>query len=332
MRIWGDFAMIDERILKKLSPITPEERECIKNNRQVNWQVYNEAAIPQVYGAKFLEAGKLIAVRPHTRFAYFPPHTHDYVEMIYMCTGSTRHIMNGQSLTLQTGELLLLGPHTTQEILPAGEGDIAVNFIIRPEFFDRSLAMLGAEDTPLRRFIVDSLCLGKGASRYFHYRVADVLPVQNLVENMLWTLVFGAPNKRQINQTTLGLLFLQLLNYTDRIACQNESQEDMVKLHRYIEENFRRASLSEAAELLGYDIYHLSRQIRKKTGKTFLEILQEKRLLQAAFLLKNTALRISEISVEVGYENTSHFHRLFSARFGCTPKQYRAKTDAFLAK
>ena len=106
----------------------------------------------------------------------------------------------------------------------------------------------------------------------------------------------------------------------------------MVRLYRYIEEYFRTASLSEAAALLGYDIYHLSRQIRKKTGKTFLDILQEKRLLQAVFLLENTKLRVSEVSVEVGYENTSHFHRLFRSRFGCAPKQYRAKMDAFSAK
>lgn len=317
--------MIASEILEKLTPVTPEEAACRENGSRVNWSVYNETASHRVFAGKLLEPGKLIAIRPHTRFAYFPPHTHDYIEMIYMCSGSTSHRMNGEQVQLRTGELLLLGPHTLQEIEPAGEGDIAVNFIILPEFFDRSLAMLGTENTPLRQFILDSLCLGEGASEYFHFKVADVLPVQNLVENMLWTLVFGAPNKRQINQTTLGLLFLQLLNCSDRIACQNESQEDMVKLHRYIEENFRRASLSEAAELLGYDIYHLSRQIRRKTGRTFLEILQEKRLLQGAFLLKNTALRVSEISVEVGYENTSHFHRLFRERFGCTPKQYRTE-------
>lgn len=324
--------MVASEILEKLSPVTPEEQQCRENGSRVNWAVYNDKAEPHVYAARLLEPGKLITVRPHTRFAYFPPHTHDYIEMIYMCSGSTVHILNGERLVLQTGELLLLGPHTVQEIKSAGETDIAVNFIIMPEFFDRSLAMLGAENTPLRQFILDSLCLGKGASEYFHYKVSDVLPVQNLVEIMLWTLVFGAPNKRQINQTTLGLLFLQLLNCTDRISCQNEIQEDIVRLYRYIEENFRTASLSEAATLLGYDIYHLSRYIRQKTGRTFLDIVQEKRMLQAAFLLKNTALRIAEVSMEVGYENTSHFHRLFMKRFGCTPKRYRAKMDVFYAK
>ena len=324
--------MIDQRILERLQPVTEEERQCRENGCRVNWSVYNEEAQPRIYASRLMEPGKLIAVRPHTRFAAFPPHTHDYIEMIYMCDGATVHRMNGERVELRTGELLLLGPHTVQEIEPAGEGDVAVNFIILPEFFDRSLAMLGAENTPLRQFILDSLCLGKGASEYFHFRVADVLPVQNLVENMLWTLVFGAPNKRQINQTTLGLLFLQLLNCSDRISFRNEIQEDMVRLHRYVEENFQTATLSEAAELLGYDIYHLSRQIHKKTGRTFLEIVQEKRMLQAAFLLKNTALKVAEISLAVGYENTGHFHRNFRKRFGCAPRQYRANTEAFSAK
>ena len=42
--------------------------------------------------------GKLIAIRPHTRFIAFPEHTHDYVEMIYMCVGETRHTVNGNAV------------------------------------------------------------------------------------------------------------------------------------------------------------------------------------------------------------------------------------------
>ena len=321
--------MITWDSLEKLRPLTQEEQQCRQNNNQVDWFTYNAALIHQVQAARLLTPGKLISARPHTRFAYFPPHTHDYIELIYMCSGSTTHYINGEKVILQTGELLLLGPHTIQEIEPAGAEDIAVNFIILPEFFDKSLAMLGAENTPLRQFILDGLCLDGGDSDYFHYQVANVLPIQNLIENMLWTLVFDVPNKRQVNQTTLGLLFLQLLNFTDRISFHNEEQKGMVQLYRYIEENFRTASLAEAAALLGYDIYHLSRQIRKKTGRTFLDIVQEKRMLQAAFLLKNTALQVGEISVAVGYENTSHFHRLFRKYFNCAPKQYRTQAAVF---
>ena len=99
--------MIDQRILEKLSPVTMEEAQCRENGCRVDWSFYNEAAAPRVYASRLLTPGKLISIRPHTRFAYFPPHTHDYVEMIYMCTGATTHIMNGEELILREGELLL---------------------------------------------------------------------------------------------------------------------------------------------------------------------------------------------------------------------------------
>jgi transcriptional regulator GlxA family with amidase domain len=51
--------------------------------------------------------------------------------------------------------------------------------------------------------------------------------------------------------------------------------------------------------------------------------LQEKRLSQAAFLLKNTELSVEEIALAVGYENKSYFHRIFTARYGTSPKKYR---------
>ena len=44
---------------------------------------------------------------------------------------------------------------------------------------------------------------------------------------------------------------------------------------------------------------------------------------QAAWLLRNTDKKVDEISFSVGYENVSYFHRLFTARFGMSPKKYR---------
>ena len=51
--------------------------------------------------------------------------------------------------------------------------------------------------------------------------------------------------------------------------------------------------------------------------------VQEKRLAQAAFLLRNTDRNVADISVAVGYENISYFHRIFSAAYGKSPKHYR---------
>ncbi|UKI38518.1 MAG: hypothetical protein L6V93_04080 [Clostridiales bacterium] len=51
-----------------------------------------------------------------------------------MCKGETTHIVNGRKIVLREGELLFLGQNASQEILPASEDDIAVNFIILPDF------------------------------------------------------------------------------------------------------------------------------------------------------------------------------------------------------
>ena len=123
-------------ILEKLQQITPEEQRILSGEKTIEKEIYMEENSNVIDATKLLEAGKLIQVRTHTRFIHFPEHTHNYVEMIYMCSGSTHHVINVEDVILKQGELLILNQNAVQEIYPAGEGDVAVNFIILPEFFD----------------------------------------------------------------------------------------------------------------------------------------------------------------------------------------------------
>ena len=176
---------------------------------------------------KMLEKGKLIDIRPHTRFVHFPKHRHNYVEIIYMCSGSTTHIINGHNtVKLETGELLFLNQNATQEILPAGENDVAVNFIVLPEFFDRAFLMM-EDESVLQDFLVGSLKENSGLVDYLHFQVKDVLPVQNLVENMIYSLVNKQPGYRNINQTTMGLLFILLQHQSDKIKRDDSSNYEI---------------------------------------------------------------------------------------------------------
>jgi len=314
--------MLSNIVLEALSSITEEEQILLTGNAGIDRSLYMDGAGDVVLGNKLLQPTKLITVRPHTRFVHFPEHTHDYVEIVYMCQGSTVHIVNGVRVELSAGELLLLGQNALQEILPAGEDDIAVNFIIRPEFFSATLSYLGDDETPLRKFIVDCLC-GENETGFLHFKVSDVLPVQNLVENLLWTLISDTPNKRGINQATMGLLFMQLLNHTDRLTSNSPEQEIVLQILRYVEEHYRDGSLTEIAEELHYDPAWLSREIKRRTGKNYTDLMQDKRLSQAMWLLKNTNKKVDEIAAAVGYENISYFHRLFAGRYGMSPKKLR---------
>ena len=315
--------MINNELLKILSPITDEERKILDGNDAIDRNIYYSAEKPEVMTSeKLLSAGKNVSVRTHTRFVHFPEHTHDYVEIIYMCAGRTTHIVDKKTVNLEEGELLLLSPGATQEILPADEGDVALNFIVRPEYFDSVLRMLGEEDTPLRSFLINCIKTKSGAG-YLHFKVSDVLPVQNLIENLVWAFVNETPNKRNINQVTMGLLFLQLINHTDRLEYTEADESLAVKVLRYVEENYKNASLSDLAALLHYDISALSREIKRRTGKNYTEILLEKRLSQCSFLLKNTDMTIDEIAMSVGYENKSFFYSQFAKKYGMSPRKYR---------
>lgn len=314
--------MLNQTVLDALSVITEEERILLEGSTKIDRSLYMDGSCDVISGKKLLQPSKLIAVRPHTRFVHFPEHSHDYVEIVYMCRGSTTHIVNGIEVKLMAGELLMLGQNAVQEILPAAEDDVAVNFIIQPEFFGATLSYLGDEETPLRKFIIDCLC-GESETGYLHFKVSDVLPVQNLVENLLWTLISNTPNKRGINQATMGLLFMQLLNHTDRLTVNNPEQELVLQILRYVEEHYRDGSLAEIAELLHYDLAWLSREIKRRTGKNYTDLVQDKRMSQAAWLLKNTDKKVDDIAVAVGYENVSYFHRLFVQRYGQSPKKFR---------
>ena len=314
--------MINQELLDRLKSITPEEKKILGGERDIDRSVYMESEMDVINSRKLLGTGKLITVRPHTRFVHFPAHTHDFVEIVYMCKGSTTHVIDGKKIQIREGELLFLCQGTEHEICPAGEDDIGVNFIILPVFFDNTLKMIGEEDTPLRRFIIDCLKNNINATGYLHFEVSDIIPIQNLIENLIWTLTHDTPNKRNINQITMGLLFLQLINHTDRLK-QSESEEIIVKVLRYIEENYRTASLSELSTLLHYNVSALSREIKRQTGKNYTQLLQEKRLSQGCFLLKNTDMSIKQVAESIGYENLSFFFRLFKSEYGISPKKYK---------
>lgn len=314
--------MVSE-LLKQLQEITEEEQSILDGRNTIDRELYMDGSGNTINAKKLLAAGKLITLRTHPRFIHFPEHTHDYVEVVYMCTGKTTHIVNGSSITLGRGELLFMNQWATHEICRADQEDVAVNFIVLPAFFTNVLDMIGEEETPLRRFLVDCLCGQSDGPGFLHFRVADIVPVQNLIENLLFILIQDTPTKRKMSQMTMALLFLQLMGHTETLATSDQEQAAMVRVLAYVESNYARGSLTELAGRLHYDLYSLSREIKRQTGNTYTQLVQQRRLAQAAFLLKNTDRTVDSIAHAVGYENIGYFHRIFREAYGLSPRGYR---------
>jgi AraC-like DNA-binding protein len=316
---------MNQELLEELKNITQEEKRILEGKVEIEKERYMYKETDIIDANKLMEDGKWIQVRLHTRFVYFPKHSHNFIEVIYMCSGTTHHIINGAHVILQKGELLFLNQTAEQEIYPALEQDIAVNFIILPEFFERSLNMIEYEKNMLRDFVIDCLKGKKGAPGYMHFKVTEILPIQNLIENLIWSIWNKKPNRRSANQVTMGLLFLHLMNYMDQMETDEAAgqQQMIIQVLHYIEEHYRDGELSKLAEHLHYDLYYISREIKRHTGQTFTELLQSKRLSQAAYLLINTNMSVIDISLAIGYENISYFHRIFHKFFDTTPRKYR---------
>lgn len=318
----GHLNMINGELMQHLSELTDEEKEILSGRNVIDRGRYMTGDNQTVSGIKLLETGKLMTIRPHTRFIRFPKHTHDYVEMVYMCSGVTEHHVGDTTVILKEGDLLILAQNAEQEIEPAGADDIAVNFIIRPDFFSGVLKYLGEQDTPLKHFLIDCMC-GRSDMQYLLFQVSGIIPIQNLIENLLFSQYSQIGNKRETQTITMGLLFMQLINHSEALQAGTGEQNAVVTVLRYIEDRYSDGTLTEIAQDLHYNIHFLSRLIKQKTGKTFTELIQDKRLSQAAWLLHNTGRNIDEIAIAVGYENISYFHRLFQSHYGQSPRQYR---------
>lgn len=315
-----------QELLEQLKEITEEELIILNGNPDIQKDLYTSKEEFVIDSKKLLERGQLIELRPHTRFVRFPKHRHNYVEMVYMCSGSTTHIINGTDrIELKEGELLFLNQYASQEILPASIEDIAVNFIILPEFFDRTISMIEKENV-LRDFLLSTLSQNSSLANYLHFEAKDIIPVQNLIENMIWMLLNRKSGANTINQTTMGLLFMNLSQFAANINRNNPNQYEqnlVFQILKYIETHYRNGSLAEISAQLNQPDYYVSRLLKKHAGFHFKELLLQRRLQQASYLLTNTPLSVESIMEIIGYHNSSYFYRAFKARYGCSPKEYR---------
>ena len=305
-------------LLDHLRKITEEEQRILDGVAEVDKDLYTSGQDFTVDSAKMLSEGKLIAVRTHTRFVHFPSHRHNFIEVLYVCQGQLVNIIGGKEVVIQKGELLFLNQFTRHEILPAGEEDIAINFMILPEFFDVAYTMAGNNNV-LADFLVNVLRQDEERGEYLHFKVAEVLQIQNLLENIIYSLVTGKGDQNRINQTTIFLYLLESVQYAEmRLPNQYENMIAMTTLD-YIEQQYRTATLTELCEKLHLPMHVLSKMIRKNTGFNFKELLQRKRLNKAAELMCETDLPVSDVIAAVGYENGSYFHRVFKEHYHMTP-------------
>lgn len=316
-------------IAERLSQISDEEMSVLSKNYNINDDTDPAFANMKLKRRDYLwnviGTNQMVTARIHTRFVDIPMHSHSYIEMMYVFSGSVTHFIEGKSVTLESGELLLMNRHIKHSVSASSAGDIGVNFIISPDFLPSITGRI-QNSSSLSEFVAEDM-LSSGESKYLRFKTSGDLLLENIIENLIYSAICDKNVPQIVLTDTLHLLFRYLSMYPDKLIGQTEADSRGSSVKRkitdYIQTNYRKPGLVELSELLGFTPQYVSRLIKDIFGATFNELVREKRFSEAEHLLLTTDLPVVDIAGSVGYENNSFFHKKFYEQYGTTPYKWR---------
>ncbi len=102
------------------------------------------------------------------------------------------------------------------------------------------------------------------------------------------------------------------------------NSERIEKVYNYVRNNYyKKIKLEDAARLLNMSVVSFTRLIKQRTGKSFIDFVNEIRLGYATRLLIESTKSINEICFGCGFNNLSNFNRIFKKKQGSTPSEFR---------
>ena len=255
-------------------------------------------------------------------------HIHDFFEIDIVLRGSGRLSFEQQTKVCRAGDVCILfpGAHHDFEI---GPEDIAVSLVVRQSvfassFFDHlspeaaGLFAAGTEGGP------GCLVFSTGSSE--EGTVFDDRMLFRLIEGIFQEVYQPDGYADGCAVSLMTLLLSELMRrHGDGMIYLDDQGGDagMMRVLRYIEENYRTLTLSALAERFHYSPAYMSRLIKRHTGKNLVQLLTGLKMKRAQELLTHTGLRIDEVAEMAGYESTDHFSRQFKQMFGISPGSYR---------
>ena len=157
---------------------------------------------------------------------------------------------------------------------------------------------------------------------------AQVSPMSERLVAYCWSLAPYFNDPSQVNPGLLRLKVMELLyNVMD---CSKNIFRQMLQLrqpvktdiHRVVEENYTSPiSLDELAYLSGRSLSSFKRDFQDIYGESPARWIREKRLAKAHEMLRSSSLSVADVAYSLGFENPTHFSRIFKQQYGYAPSQ-----------
>lgn len=250
-----------------------------------------------------------------------------YTRIIYILEGETQVTIDDVSQTYQAGHLFLSNPRT--KIAYKENKDTAVVcFYFKNSYFTDSLLTQFVEEQQLYRFFVEAISEEfQQISRYlvFHFDQLTDVHVYSLL--LLKQVVKMSYFNNKVTKAAFVLLIVEISQGADQALVKKDhyvSNDQLIEeVLAYIDTVIREVKLEETAAYFHFHPNYLSALLKEKTGKTFTEIVLQKRILLAQKNLAQTNLSVQEIVEHLGYKDKAFFYKKFKQAVGMTPRQYR---------
>lgn len=171
-------------------------------------------------------------------------------------------------------------------------------------------------------------------------------PIKELLNNASRGILFAdstiqqvAPRLKQLSRHSgieafmelITVLHLLSISENQKMLCQQPvcipdsfNSDRIKKVYQYIAQNYQeKMKVEQVAKTLNMTETTLSRLVKQRTGKSFIDFLNDYRIGFATRWLTETNQSIAEIAFRCGFYNISNFNRIFKKNRGCTPGAYR---------
>ena len=269
----------------------------------------------------------------HSRYSYPILHNHNYVEIVYVASGQCVNLFETTSFPMKAGDVCILSPNAMHAISCTRDDTCVLNMMVNRTFFTKQFLHLLRGGKVLVDYL-EGILFQRSVSPYILFPTGSDEWLQVLAGRML------AEHTRQrygydFSITLLiGQFLLQVVRDWERSAIVpgrsgNRQNELIVGVLSYLNVHYHEATLARTASYFGYSPAYLSRVIHEQTGKTFNAIIAQIQMEQAAKLLQQGTMSLTQIAHEVGCFDSSHFNRKFKAVFGVSPRVFleRRKTE-----
>jgi AraC-like DNA-binding protein len=265
------------------------------------------------------------------------PHRHEYFQIHLQLQGATQHFLGGTGRPVAPGTACFILPYKPHFIPTVPESRYyilnASQSYLLPSL---DVDMLDLEDIPIVR-------APELAPFRFQEHIDFVLNERNLaVAQSLCEAIMAEDQRRAMSSSIMirgyllqfiALIWKQYEEPLIRLAATQQSgaasRRVLTKLLVYMRDHIDRPlSLTDAAAAVHLSPTYLARLVKRETGQTFIELLNERRIALARELLIHTDLSIKEIAFRTGFSDVVYFGRRFRKMEGRSPTEARRRMHA----